>query len=430
MRVSSSVMALQDDVFAHEPLDTSKATIRVLKLTSFSKKKGIRCILKHIDLADDAYVCLSYTWGEDTPSHTIYINDRCFQVRDCLWTFLQKAQKQEIRDWLWIDAICIDQQNTAERNQQVRLMGDVYSRAKHVLVYAGTVSWRIAILAVLLRMLGTKSRIYQRDKFLEFAVNLLPSSSSGFAQTDYWKRLWIVQEVLLAKKVLLILNRTQLSLEYLELAYRSRFSQEPPWSIMYLRWLHKHNSISALNMLLGYTTKSRYQRQHDRIYGLLGLVLKEVSDEIVIDYNREWSLVVLDTLQAARDDPFPTTNQGNLASILHHLSWPVIVLCGDCANSASVILKLANGCVVTPISKITNEQQEIFLIAGFVASISDEGSESPITARMSHTGVLCSRCEAQVVPDRRLHFIYSRPLEHVLCGRVREDGETVRNFAM
>jgi Heterokaryon incompatibility protein (HET) len=39
--------------------------------------------------------------------------------------------------WIWIDALCIDQQNNSERNHQVRVMGKIYEMAIEVLVWLG-----------------------------------------------------------------------------------------------------------------------------------------------------------------------------------------------------------------------------------------------------------------------------------------------------
>ena len=38
---------------------------------------------------------------------------------------------------LWVDAICINQQDDNERNQQVALMGQIYSVAQHTVIYLG-----------------------------------------------------------------------------------------------------------------------------------------------------------------------------------------------------------------------------------------------------------------------------------------------------
>src|SRR5437773_6109315 len=37
--------------------------------------------------------------------------------------------------WIWIDSICIDQENSDEKTKQVQMMRDIYSRATRVVVH-------------------------------------------------------------------------------------------------------------------------------------------------------------------------------------------------------------------------------------------------------------------------------------------------------
>ncbi|OAL43075.1 heterokaryon incompatibility, partial [Pyrenochaeta sp. DS3sAY3a] len=84
-----------------------------------------------------SYSCLSYMWGDPEEQHAILINGKTFKVRRNLWDFLRVAQTKLFNNFLWIDALCIDQQNTQERNHQVQQMGNIYSRAKTVLLWLG-----------------------------------------------------------------------------------------------------------------------------------------------------------------------------------------------------------------------------------------------------------------------------------------------------
>jgi hypothetical protein len=103
--------------FIHTPLDLSQPGIRVLRI---SPRPGvIQVELKHVKSTKQRYVCLSYMWGDPEPSHTTIVNGKSFSVRDNLWNFLRLARRLLIRDWLWIDACCIDQDNVLERNHQV-----------------------------------------------------------------------------------------------------------------------------------------------------------------------------------------------------------------------------------------------------------------------------------------------------------------------
>ncbi|KAF2803814.1 HET-domain-containing protein, partial [Mytilinidion resinicola] len=85
--------------------------------------------------------------------------------------------------WLWIDAICINQEDTNGRNCQVQQMGDIYWEATQVLSWLGTnrhTSW-----------------------FLKTIRENPEVSPNFFLANEYWKRAWITQEIVKARKIIL-----------------------------------------------------------------------------------------------------------------------------------------------------------------------------------------------------------------------------------
>jgi len=90
------------------------------------------------------YTAISYTWGNEDASKIIYLDDRRFRVRPDLWSCLyymaHAARNNGAWDFLWVDAICIDQTNDAERNSQVRLMDQAHRDAVCVSVWLGLVT--------------------------------------------------------------------------------------------------------------------------------------------------------------------------------------------------------------------------------------------------------------------------------------------------
>lgn len=113
------------------PIDTSKREIRLIELLPGQDDDVINCIFHCRRLEDEAFefAALSYTWGEQTTATcTIYIDGREFNARHNLWLFLKQERQNGIPRLLWIDAICIDQTRVMERNHQVGLMRDIYSK--------------------------------------------------------------------------------------------------------------------------------------------------------------------------------------------------------------------------------------------------------------------------------------------------------------
>lgn len=98
--------------------------------------------LRVVSLDDSPeYTALSYVWGEppdSQDSQEITVNQHDFPVWENLYSALRHMQYETIQPAIWIDAICIDQKNTNEKNDQVPRMGHIYSSAKCVLIWLGT----------------------------------------------------------------------------------------------------------------------------------------------------------------------------------------------------------------------------------------------------------------------------------------------------
>ena len=134
--------------FRHQPLDTSRAQIRVLCVAPDADGL-IQCTIKHIDLNANPppfYRALSYTWGPPEDTQDISVDGRFLEVRRNLHDFLVAFRArlfkfrgggvfEEEVQWLWIDQICVDQSVIRERNHQVQMMADIYKKANYVYVW-------------------------------------------------------------------------------------------------------------------------------------------------------------------------------------------------------------------------------------------------------------------------------------------------------
>lgn len=125
----------QNRNFCYEPLPTARS-LRLLTVCSEGAVDDISCTL---DIADEGqrYTCLSYVWGPVSPMHEIKVNGQPFVVRDNLFEFLCKARKYDFREAIWIDAICINQEDVVEKSAQVQRMGSIYEQADYVIVELG-----------------------------------------------------------------------------------------------------------------------------------------------------------------------------------------------------------------------------------------------------------------------------------------------------
>ncbi|KAL2754845.1 hypothetical protein ACRALDRAFT_1071486 [Sodiomyces alcalophilus JCM 7366] len=132
--------------FKHDPLPSARF-IRVIKLLPSARRDApIRCTIEPVHLDSTrrkgrahSYEALSYVWGSPVGTLPILCNGRRLLVtpncRDALNALRRKSRTRV----LWIDAICIDQteEGTEERNEQVKLMGEVYQRCRRVIIWLG-----------------------------------------------------------------------------------------------------------------------------------------------------------------------------------------------------------------------------------------------------------------------------------------------------
>lgn len=184
--------------------------------------------MKHVDMDSERTAC-SYVWGGSKPSQLILINERPFHIRQNLHDFLLQMRKDGFLKPLWVDALCIDQSNTSERNHQVRQMGSIYRGARAVVSWLGQGD---ASAAQFMQF----ARIVSKEVAEERAARLGTSKSTNsttlfyrsvhghrwnrhrwnrhrwevpefdlwvetFCYLEYFTRTWIVQEVFLAPEV-------------------------------------------------------------------------------------------------------------------------------------------------------------------------------------------------------------------------------------
>ncbi|KAI0886325.1 HET-domain-containing protein [Annulohypoxylon maeteangense] len=181
----------RDGHFKH-PIINSQTQARLMRLSpNRTKNRRLQYRLEVFDLSSFSsieYTALSYTWGRAVSVDELYeilIDDQPFFVRRNLYNFLATAAGKETSGLFFVDAICINQLNSAERQHQVQQMTRIYRNANNV------ISW-----------LGVPETVQDLD-----SVRILAQTRGrwdGFQYISYhpyWSRVWILQEVLLAQRV-------------------------------------------------------------------------------------------------------------------------------------------------------------------------------------------------------------------------------------
>ncbi|KAG4422555.1 hypothetical protein IFR04_004324 [Cadophora malorum] len=83
------------------------------------------------------YEAISYTWGSPERSEEIMVDGCRMMITKSVYEVLATLTSQFLPQLLWIDAICIDQENDEEKEQQVPLMDKIYSSALFTTVFLG-----------------------------------------------------------------------------------------------------------------------------------------------------------------------------------------------------------------------------------------------------------------------------------------------------
>lgn len=239
------------DVFRHQPL--ANGSIRLLQLLpcqspedehTVPSDSGIcdqcaRCIILHTPLEHSPpYTAVSYAWGHVDAKHPILVNGQRFDINENLEAALRHLTPPDEALMLWIDFICINQKDDVEKSSQVELMREIYSRATSVLTWLGPLAddsdvamrWirdfgacacELGIGTTPEKQLGRLLRAVDSDEagsvpteLREFARDvrdqLSPKKPDNrhvvaalaklFAR-PYWSRVWVVQEVANAKRL-------------------------------------------------------------------------------------------------------------------------------------------------------------------------------------------------------------------------------------
>lgn len=246
------------------------------------------------------YEALSYCWGDPTVKHSIQINGKPLPLTHNLYYALHHLRQPNESRYLWIDAICINQQDLDERSQQVGFMRQIYNQASHVVVWLGPEADNslvgMLLAKNLLRAYHQRAstgdlRQYQhlQDVGLSAVYNL-PAYRDGrdfvalFKLFDraWFERGWVVQEVASAKTVTIQCGTCTLNFEDLmhgmiflyDLDMIPRTGQGMRlMRIGLTRQAFQRGQAQSLLMLLTRHSDVQTTDPRDRIYAFSGMAL-------------------------------------------------------------------------------------------------------------------------------------------------------------
>ncbi|KAL7623190.1 hypothetical protein AAE478_006871 [Parahypoxylon ruwenzoriense] len=186
-------------------LDESKAQTRFVTVEKASDPDAldIRCRLSVVSMHDElSYIALSYVWGDPTVTESIFVNDIPLSVTTNLASALRNLRERYKEEQIsfWIDAICINQKDLDERGGQVKMMGDIYSRAERVIAWLGKADADSSKLFALLN--AETGNVDMNRNWTE--IEQSREAIKNLFNRPYWVRMWTQQEGILACNLLFV----------------------------------------------------------------------------------------------------------------------------------------------------------------------------------------------------------------------------------
>lgn len=199
--------------FQHDKLP--RGCIRLLRVERFDSAGRLECSLKSNEITDSLeFYALSYVWGSDITSRTIRCNSKDLPVTESLHEALTALQPSLAGDTcpIWVDAICINQRDDAEKEREVAHMDDIYRRAKSGLIWLGLAARNSDIamryienFATALPKLKHPPRIEDLEKLgLPHKDHPVWCAIGHLYRRNWFGRLWTFQEAVLATSLKVI----------------------------------------------------------------------------------------------------------------------------------------------------------------------------------------------------------------------------------
>jgi hypothetical protein len=244
----------------YSPLSEENHEIRLLTLVEGENSAFVSCQLEHYSLIEHPpYTALSYCWGNPDITKTIILNGVKVQATVNLEAALRQLQAEGYTK-LWVDALCINQNDREERSRQVLRMRRIYMEASLVLVWLG-IATPLSKMAMAFIDLVTRSNDalkYLRDRggeendetvrktraamspIVQRYVDKLMHEPSDklvdglmedmfmfdnedsrqafidFFHRSYWSRVWIIQEIVSGARVVVYCGADSTKLENIE----------------------------------------------------------------------------------------------------------------------------------------------------------------------------------------------------------------------
>ncbi|KAF5601881.1 heterokaryon incompatibility het-6 [Fusarium pseudocircinatum] len=306
--------------------------IRLLRIIPGTQNAVVSSLMSVVNLDDNpTYKCLSYTWGEpggnetdeiwSKPSQTILINGSEMHIRQNLYNALVALCQYGILGPIWIDALCINQNDIEERNSQVSQVANIYKSSEEVIVWLGhereytqTAVACFQRLPITRQELLSDEHVVLRDKAFtscNFTDSELLAMTRFFTDHAWFGRTWTLQEMWLARDMTFMCGTIYASVDVILAGssiahdnYSSRSVTEDIQRTPAITWLMNFTydliaklrkevdgtSPSPLGFEVDYHRARHATDPRDKVYGLLAIsdttTVDRYMEPVVADYSK------------------------------------------------------------------------------------------------------------------------------------------------
>lgn len=255
------------------------------------------------DKPQEKYFALSYSWEENTSkeSHYLPTNQKPLRISASLKDFVDglrsKARSDSLQNYWWVDSICINQDDSIEKTQQVQRMRDIYQHAHEVVVWLGKES-------------GSSGRAHKFIEALNIQKDRPPKSLreeeyrhdwedlKNFFDRAWWTRVWTVQECSIPSKLNYWCGSHTISRKAIFRTLEIAYDIDPPgfngssafnhaWNRRRAWQIHdrirnlkdEHKRVLSLPTLAAYFCNTEVTYDRDRIYGFAALATETFNFE-------------------------------------------------------------------------------------------------------------------------------------------------------
>ncbi|KAK9774030.1 putative Heterokaryon incompatibility protein 6, OR allele [Seiridium cardinale] len=283
--------------FPYQPL-AGPSAMRLLELfPSVNPTDPLTARLVHSDITfRPDYEGVSYVWGNKSSEASLLLDGHRFHITQNLHSALVHLRLRDAIRKLWVDALCVNQSNTPERNQHVRIMGEIYMYAQQVIVWLGEAA-------------DDSHLVFSRIRDLDWHGSGDPDQGNArerrawtsLITRPWFFRTWVIQEVALSRKAVVMCGDdsapwTDLGQQNRDIsggacglshvwgnpikdAYHPLSGIDPDSHVYYLRVMRSGGDPLSI---MRYSRMCQTSDVKDKIFGILGLFKPGFID---VDYD-------------------------------------------------------------------------------------------------------------------------------------------------